>query len=79
MMKHRKPVLNPKSAIFGSSDASDSHHLLKNHFFLIFKCNVCNSRFNNTLSFQSLKCVISQIKCIEEIISENDINGKEQF
>ena len=34
---------------------------------------------NNTLSFQSLKCVISQIKYIEEIISENDLNKKRKI
>ena len=31
---------------------------------------------NNTFSFQNIKCVISQIKYIEEMISKNDLNKK---
>ena len=38
-----------------------------------------NSRVNNTLSFQSLKCAISQIKYIEQAISENDLNKKRKI
>ena len=34
---------------------------------------------NNTLSFQILKCAISQITYIEETISKNDLNKKEKF
>ena len=56
------PVLNPQSAIFGFTDVLDHNYLLVNHLLLIFKYNIYNSRVNNTLSFQSLKCVISQIK-----------------
>ena len=33
---------------------------------------------NNNLSFQSLKCAISQIKYIEQTISENDLNKKKE-
>ena len=38
-----------------------------------------NSKVNNTFSFQSLKCAIPQIKYIEQTISENDLNKKENF
>ena len=58
------PVLNPQSAIFGFTDALDHNYLLVNHLLLIFKYNIYNSRVNNTLCFQSLKCAISQIKYI---------------
>ena len=34
---------------------------------------------NNTLSFQNLKCVISQIKYIEETISGNNLNKKKKL
>ena len=56
------PVLNSQSVIFDFTDILDHNYLLINHLLLIFKCNVYNSRVNNNLSFQSLKCVISQIK-----------------
>ena len=72
------PVLNPQSAIFGFTDVLDHDylHLLShlNHLLLIFKYNIYNSRVSNTLSFQSLKCVASQIKYIEDTISNNDLN-----
>ena len=67
------PVLNPQSAIFSFTDVLDHNYLLVNHLLFIFKYNIYNSRVENTLSFQSLKCVISQIKHIEETISNNDL------
>ena len=70
------PVLNPQSAIFGFTEVLDHNFLLVNHLLLILKYNIYNSRINNSLSFQSLKCVISQIKYIEETISNNDLNKK---
>ena len=70
------PVLNPQSAIFGFTDVLDHNYLLVNHLLLIFKYNIYNSRLENTLSFQSLKCAISQIKHVEETISNNDLNKK---
>ena len=70
------PILNPQSAIFGFSDVLDHNYLLVHNLLLIFKYNVYTSRVNNTLSFQNLKCVISQIKYIEETISNNDLNKK---
>ena len=70
---------NPQSAIFGFTDVLDLNYLLVNHLLLIFKYNIYNSRVNNTLSFQSLKCVISQIKYIEETISNNDLNKKRKI
>ena len=73
------PVLNPQSAIFGFTDVSDHNFLLVNHLLLIFKYNIYNSRVNNSLSLQSLKCVISQIKYIEETISNNDLNKKRKI
>ena len=73
------PVLNPQSAIFGFTDMLDHYYLLVNHLILIFKYNIYNSRANNTFSFQTLKCVISQIKYTEEIISNNDLNKKKNF
>ena len=53
------PVLNQQSVIFGFIDVLDHNYHLLNHLLLIFKYNIYNSRVNNTLSFQSLKCVIS--------------------
>ena len=73
------PVLNPQSAIFGFTDVYGRNYLLVNHLLLIFKYNVYNSRVNNTLSFQNLNCVISQIKYIEETINENDLNKKRKI
>ena len=73
------PVLNPQSAIFGFTDVSDHNFLLVNHLLLIFKYNIYNSRVNNSLSFRGLKCVISQIKYIEETISNNDLNKKRKI
>ena len=73
-------VLNLQSAIFGFTDVLDhDNYFLVNHLLLIFKYNIYNSRVNNTLSFQSLKCVISQIKYIEETISNNDLNKKRKI
>ena len=73
------PVLNPHSAIFGFTNVLDHNYLLVNHLLLIFKYHIYNSRVNNTLSFQSLKCAISQIKYIEETISKNDLNKKRKI
>ena len=72
------PVLNPQSAIFSFTDILDNNCVLVNHLLLIFKYNFYNSRVNNTLRFQSLKYFISQIKYIEETISENDLNTKKK-
>ena len=69
-------VLNPQSAIFDFIDILGHNYLLANHLPLIFKYNVYNSRVHNTLNSQSVICVISQIKYIEEKISENDLNKK---
>ena len=68
------PALTPQSAIFGFTDVLDQNYLLVNHLLLIFKFNVYNSSVNNTLSFRSLECAASQIKCIEQAISENYLN-----
>ena len=38
-----------------------------------------NSRVNNTRSLQSLKRAISQIKYIEQTVSENDLNKKRKI
>ena len=61
------------------ADVLDQNYIIVNHLLLIFKYNMHNSRVNNTLSFQSLKCAIPQIKYIEQTISENDLNKKENF
>ena len=63
-------------ASFKSTDVSDHNFLLLNHLLLIFKYNTSNSRVNNCLSLQSLKCVISRTKYIEETINNNDLNKK---
>ena len=73
------PVLNPQSAIFGFTDVLDHNFLLVNHLLFTFKYNIYDSRVNNSLSFQNLKCVISQIKFIEETISNNDLNNKRKI
>ena len=64
------PALTPQSAIFGFTNVLDQNYIIVNYLLLIFKYNVYNSRVNNTLSFQSLKCAISQIKYIEQTISK---------
>ena len=69
-------ILNSQRNIFVFTDVLDHNFLLVNHLLLIFKYNIYNSRVNNTLSFQSLKCVISHIKYVEETISNNDLNEK---
>ena len=48
--------LNPQSAIFCFTDVS-GHNFQVNHLLLIFKYN--NTRVNNSLSLQSLKCYLS--------------------
>ena len=58
--------LTPQSAIFGFTDALERNYLLVNHLLLIIKCNVYNSMFHNTFSFQTLKCVFSQIKYVQD-------------
>ena len=73
------PALTPQSAIIGFADVLDQNYIMVNHFLQIFKYNVYNSRVNNTLSFQSLKFTITQIKYIEQTISENDLNNKKIF
>ena len=73
------PVLSSQSAIFGFTDVLDHNYLLVNHLLLIFKYNIYNSRVDNTLRLQSLRCVISQIKYIEEPISNNDLNKKRKI
>ena len=73
------PVLNLQSAIFGFTDVLDHNYLLVNYLLLLFKYNLYNSRLNNILSFQSLKCVISQIKYTEETKSENDLKRKRKI
>ena len=65
-----------KKSIFGFTDVLDNNYLLVNHLLLIFKYNVCNLKVSNTLSFQSLKRLISQIKYLEETTIENDLNKK---
>ena len=70
------PVLNPQSAIFDITDVLDHNYLLVHHLFLIFKYNKYNSRVNNTICFQSLKCAVSQIKYIEETINKNHLDKK---
>ena len=73
------PDLTPQSAIFGFTDVLDQNYIIINHLLVIFKSNVYNSRVNNTLSFQSLKCAISQIKYIEQTISQNDLSKKRKI
>ena len=59
------PALTPQRVIFAF--ISDQNYIIVNHLFLIFKYNLYNSRVNNTLSFQSLKSAVFQIKYIEQI------------
>ena len=47
--------------------------------YLLYSNKTYNSRVNNTLSLQSLKYVISQIKYIEEPISNNGLNKKRKI
>ena len=54
------PGLTPQTVIFGITDVLDQNYIIVNHLLLIFNYNVYNSRVNNTLSFQSLVCSISQ-------------------
>ena len=63
----------------GFTDVLDNNFLLVIHLLFIFKYNIYNSWVNNSLSFQSLKCVVSQIKYIEETISNHDLNKKRKI
>ena len=62
------PCITSFKSTFGFTDVWDDNFLSVNHLLLIFKYSIYNSRVNNSLSFQSLKCAISQIKYIEETI-----------
>ena len=62
-----------QSAIFGFVDVQDQNDLLLNHVLLMFKRNIYSSRLKNYLNFQNL---ISGIKCVEEALSNDDINKK---
>ena len=62
-----------QSAIFGFVDVQDQNDLLLNHVLLMFKRNIYSSRLKNYLNFQNL---ISGIKCVEEALSNDDINQK---
>ena len=72
--KFALPVLNPQSAIFGFTDVLHHNYLLLNHLLLIILLIIISTNntqyVNNTLSFQSLKLVISQIKYIEETMNK---------
>ena len=61
------PALTLQRAIFGFTDVSDQNYIIANHLLLIFKYNLYNSSVSNTVSFQSLKSVLFQIKYIEQI------------
>ena len=69
------PVLNPQSAIFGFTDVLDHNFLLVNHLLLIFKYNIYIIQGSIIVSASK---AISQIKCIEETISNNDLNKKKK-
>ena len=62
-----------QSAIFGFVDVQDQNDLLLNHVLLMFKRNIYSSKLKNYLNFQNL---ISGIKCVEEALSNDDINKK---
>ena len=72
-------VVTPQSAAFGFVNVQDQNCLLFYHLILIFKYNIYNPRVNNNLNFQNLKYVLSEIKCIEEAISNDDINKKRKI
>ena len=56
------PCITSFKSTFGFTDVWDDNFLSVNHLLLIFKYSIYNSRVNNSLSFQSLKCDISQKK-----------------
>ena len=62
------PCITSFKSTYGFTDVWDDNFLSVNHLLLIFKYSIYNSRVSNSLSFQSLKCDISQIKYIEETI-----------
>ena len=72
-------MLNPQRAIFGFTDVLNYNYLLVNHLLLIYKYNIYNSRVNNSLSFQTLKCIISQIKNTDAALSNNNLDNKKNF
>ena len=51
-------VLTSQIVIFGFADVQYQNYILFNHLLLIFNYNLCN--------FQSLKCFLSEIKCMEK-------------
>ena len=60
-------------------NVQDQNYVLLNHLLLIFKFNIYISKVNNNLNFQSPKCVLSGIKCIDQATSNDDINKKRKI
>ena len=62
--------------MFGFDDIQDQNYFLFNHLLSMFTYNIYNSRVNNNLNFQSLKCAVPGIKCIKVAVSNDDITKK---
>ena len=60
-------------------DVQDQNYLLFNHLLLTCKCNIYNSRVNNNINLQSLKCVTSGVKYIEKAINNDDTHKKRKI
>lgn len=71
--------LIPRSAIFGFVDLQDQNYFLFDHLRLICLYNTYNSSVSDNLNLQSLECIISGIKFMEEALSNYDINKMKNF
>ena len=71
------PVLTPQTALLGlwSDNANDNEPII-NHFLLIFKLNVYNSREKHRLSIMDLLTDIKEIKKTEYRLSSNSGNKR---
>ena len=66
------PGLTPQTALLGLwSDNSNHNEPIVNHFLLILKLHVCNSRENHLLNIMNLHKDIKEIKMTEYCLSSN--------
>ena len=75
------PTLTPQTALLGLfwSDNANHDELIINHFLLIFKLYVYNSRENHHLNIMDLLTDIKEIKKIEYRLSSNSGEKKERY
>ena len=73
------PTLTPQSAIFGFYEPQNKNEILINHLLLIFKLYLYNARESNKVNFVCFKAKITNIKDIEENISNLSTQKRKKF